>query len=145
MPKRKVQNVRPAKFHLFPQLPAELRVKIWHMAIESRIIRLITAQVSNRYAWIAKASSLSNLLSINQEARCEPLKRYIMPFSARVFTTGKTSVNHANDLHFNLDHDLSTSTGDTPTALEQLSRGSLRPFQEERNVGISFEKARNKR
>jgi hypothetical protein len=103
---RKVQSGRPAKFHLFPQLPVELRVKIWHMAIESRIIRLTTAQVSNRHAWIAKASSPSNLLSVNQEARCEFLKRCILPFSTRVFTIGKTSVIHANDLHFNLDHDL---------------------------------------
>jgi hypothetical protein len=29
-----------------------------------------------------------------------------MPFSTRMFTTGKISVIHANDLHFNLDHDL---------------------------------------
>ena len=29
-----------------------------------------------------------------------------MPFSTRVFTIGKISVIHANDLYFNLDHDL---------------------------------------
>lgn len=103
---RKVQSGRPAKFHLFPQLLAELRVKIWRMVIESRIIRLTTAQVSNRHAWITKASSPSDLLSVNQEARCEFLKRCIMPFSTRVFTIRKTSVIHANGLHCNLDHDL---------------------------------------
>jgi hypothetical protein len=42
---------------------------------------------------------------MNQEARCEFLKRCIMPISTRVFAIGKTSVIHAND-HFNLDHDL---------------------------------------
>jgi len=70
-------------FHLFPNLPAELRVRIWHVALEddyddlkghNRIIELHSYNVTSKTIAVAVSRRYPTLFEVNREARCEAAK-----------------------------------------------------------------------
>jgi hypothetical protein len=70
------------KFELFPKLPPELRLKIWNLAPESRVIEVIFKQDhrKNNYKFLATTPAI---LHANHEARVEGLRRYKHVFKTK--------------------------------------------------------------
>jgi hypothetical protein len=70
-------------FHLFPNLPAELRVRIWHVALEDdyaelngrhRIIELHSYNPKLKKVAVAVSRRYPTLFEVNHEARYEAAK-----------------------------------------------------------------------
>ncbi|KAI4621694.1 hypothetical protein J4E80_004064 [Alternaria sp. BMP 0032] len=70
-------------FHLFSDLPAELRVRIWHVALEddyhdlngrNRIIELHSYNPTSNTIAVAVSRRYPTLFEVNCEARCEAAK-----------------------------------------------------------------------
>lgn len=100
-------TIVPQHFHPFPRLPIELRLKIWGLGIERRIIRL-TSTPSKRI-WIARASKTPTLFSVSKEAREEMFRLYDRPFRGSYIrqssgSKGLSSVRR--HLHVNLTRDI---------------------------------------
>jgi hypothetical protein len=63
------------KFELFPKLPPELRLKIWNLVPEPRVVDVIFKRDhrKNNYKFLA---TFPAILHVSQEARTEGLRRY---------------------------------------------------------------------
>jgi len=70
-------------FHLFPDLPAELRVRIWHIALEDdyddlegreRIIELHSYNPTLKAIAVTVSRRYPTLFEVNREARYEAAK-----------------------------------------------------------------------
>jgi hypothetical protein len=70
------------KFELFPKLPPELRLKIWNIAPESRVVEVLFKQDhrKNNYKFLA---TIPEILHTNHEARVEGLRRYKHVFKTK--------------------------------------------------------------
>jgi len=104
----KPPSVSHPKFHFFPKLPVELRLKIWKLATSSRMIHIKLQHQDGKLHWTAKASRPLNSLSVNREARLEVLKQYDQPFNRDLMTPlliCKTD-RRLESLHVNWVHDL---------------------------------------
>jgi hypothetical protein len=101
-------------FTLFPQLPPELRLKIWNDALHffPRIIE-VTPQHLNPDAavqykkWNAMASTIPTLLQVNREARYELLPQYPAPFACPTlgpYSSASLLLNYKLDtVYFRID------------------------------------------
>jgi hypothetical protein len=96
------------KFHFFPKLPVELRLKIWKLATSSRMIHIKLQHQDGKLHWTAKASCSLNSLSVNREARSEALRQYDQSFNKDLMAPlliRKTD-RRLESLHVNWVHDL---------------------------------------
>jgi hypothetical protein len=86
------------KFELFPKLPPELRLKIWKLVPEPRVVEVIFKHDhrKNNYKFMA---TFPSILHANHEARVEGLRRYKHVFKTRwalnsVFFDFETDILH---------------------------------------------------
>ena len=72
----------PTKFELFPKLPPELRLKIWKLVPEYRVVEVIFKQDhrKNNYKFLA---TIPAILHANHDARVEGLRRYKQVFKTK--------------------------------------------------------------
>ena len=70
------------KFELFPKLPPELRLKIWNLIPESRVVEVIFKMDhrKNNYKFLA---TFPAILHVSMEARAEGLRRYTRVFHTK--------------------------------------------------------------
>jgi hypothetical protein len=80
-------SIRPqllTTFHLFGDLPAELRIKIWKAALTPRVVTILTqttnVNTTNNIAFYT-TSPPPTLLSVSHESRSEALSSYRLSFS----------------------------------------------------------------
>jgi hypothetical protein len=91
------------KFHLFPDLPLELRNKIWQLAAnEPRIIILDDRQrpPSNRYSWsstVPQQQRHPGILHTSKEARAEGMRHYELCWEK---TKGSSNAQHRRGIHW---------------------------------------------
>jgi hypothetical protein len=73
-------------FQLFPELPAELRIKIWRIAlstpreVEIKCEKLPRSHEERNAAWFASTTPIPVLLHVCQESRFEALSTYTKAF-----------------------------------------------------------------
>jgi hypothetical protein len=112
----------PPKFHLFSKLLVELRLKIWKIANNSRMVHLKLQHEYGKLYWTAKASCPLNILSANREARLEGLRGYDQPFHKGFLIPLQACKGDRSfeDLHFHWIDDLVYL--DIPKNLQNLYR-----------------------
>ncbi|KAL2019164.1 hypothetical protein VTK56DRAFT_10036 [Thermocarpiscus australiensis] len=118
-PQNMPQEEAPGTFLYFPLLPAELRLKIWHMSFLPRTVELHTRRThyADDDSGTPKWQSLSRnpaALSVNAEARAAALEHYAValplaaPVARRELTTvGPSEILQPGDrlLYLNLEED----------------------------------------
>ncbi|CAG8977513.1 hypothetical protein HYALB_00008692 [Hymenoscyphus albidus] len=86
----------PPTFHLFPRLPAELRIKVWKFVdADGRIVSVTNVYHPNEWLVNARNYVPSSLLSTNHESRTIYLKQPAHPLTIRVKDHHKFAENGA--------------------------------------------------
>ena len=67
-------------FHFFPQLPPELRAKVWEYAT---VPRVVCVAYNPRTARVESSTPIPALLHVNRESRYEALRRYKKLFASK--------------------------------------------------------------
>lgn len=73
-------SAAPEKFTLFPDLPAEIRLSIWHeaLAIPQKVIfEVVQTPFSSNRAFMKRVTKVHPLLHVSQESRGEALRIYL--------------------------------------------------------------------
>lgn len=95
-------------FHRFPDLPAELRVRVWHVALEddyedlkgrNRIVELHSYNLTSNSIAVALSRRYPTLFEVNREARYEAAKAEggeWVTVRARSITVFQPQVTHIN-------------------------------------------------
>lgn len=68
------------EFHFFPQLPPELRAKVWEFATFPRVVVVAYNPATER---VESDTPIPALLHVNQESRYEALRRYKKLFASK--------------------------------------------------------------
>jgi hypothetical protein len=97
-------------FHLFPNLPKELRREIWLLSLpSSRIVEVFWDEAKNE-CW--SVAPLPTALSVNQEARGVALEHYELLFSTRGESKKIYFNTEVDELYLGLGNIVSTTSSD---------------------------------
>jgi hypothetical protein len=103
------QSFKATSFHPFPELPLELRLKIWRFTEEPRNVLIHLTYPPHQDDGTPNSEYIEHLppsirrtpppvtLKICRESRCEALKRYTLLQGNYFATTGTEVVNWEND------------------------------------------------
>jgi len=73
------------EFTLFPNLPTEIRLSIWHSALSQPqrvIFKIVQTPFSTNRAFMKRITRVNPLLHVSRESRAESLRAYKRSFSA---------------------------------------------------------------
>jgi hypothetical protein len=91
----------PTTFHHFPDLPVELRLKIWQAACTSRILPVTYSIDLDKFSCTTKPP---HLLSVSHEARNETLRHYPLYFGTKTHPTARIYFNPNLDILYKPRH-----------------------------------------